>query len=58
MLREVSLPIEQRDCDHGEAEVGGGADGVSREYPQAATIARHGVLERNLHGKVSDKAFN
>src|SRR5580704_3144387 len=58
MLRKESSAIKKRRGHHGKAKVGGDADGVSGEDAEAAAIARHGVLEGNLHREVGDKAFN
>src|SRR5271167_261186 len=45
MLRKESSAVKERNGNHGQAKVRGGADGVSSENAQAAAVARHGVLE-------------
>ncbi len=56
-LGEETFTVEERNGNHGQADVGGSADGVTGKNAQAATIAGHVVLESNLHGKVSNKSF-
>jgi hypothetical protein len=58
MLRKVAPAVKERYGHHGQTQVRGGTDSVSCENTQAATVARHGVLQRNLHGKIGNKAFN
>ena len=35
----------------------GCADGVAGQHAESSAIARHGVLERDLHRKVSNQSF-
>jgi hypothetical protein len=58
MLRKESSAVKQGYGHHGKAKVRSRADGVSGEHAKAAAVARHSVLERNLHGKISDKTFD
>jgi hypothetical protein len=58
MLREVSPAVEERYGHHGKTKVRGGTDRVTGKNAESAAVAGHGVLERNLHGKVGDKPFD
>ena len=55
MLLEVSLAMQERESDQGDAEVGGGAQGVSGQHAQAARVGGHGRVNGDLHGEVGDK---
>jgi hypothetical protein len=54
VLLEVALPVQQRDRDDGDRQVGGGAEGISGEHAESATIGGDGLLEADLHGEVGD----
>src|ERR1043165_3697666 len=46
--------MEEGDSDHRQAEVGCGTEGVPGENAQATAVSRHGAIQPDLHGKVSD----
>ena len=55
-LREVAVPVHERDGDHGQLEVGRGAKGVARENAESAAVGGDRLLEADLHGEIGDAA--
>jgi hypothetical protein len=53
-LVEVTLPMQKGYADHGQAEIGGSAQGVSGKDTETTAIGGHRRVETNLHGKVRD----
>ena len=53
-LAKISFPVEQGHRDHGKAEVGCGAQGISGKDAEAAAIGGHRGIETHLHGKIGD----
>ena len=56
MLLEVSLAVQQREGDQGNAQVGGGAQRVAGQHAQAARVGGHGRIDGNFHREVCDVA--
>src|SRR5208337_955723 len=56
-LPEIALAVEQRHRNHRQTDIRCRADRVSRQHTQTAAVARHGVFQRNLHGKIGYKSF-
>jgi hypothetical protein len=53
-LPEIAVAAQERDEDHGQLEVGGGAHRVTRKNPQTAGICVNLHAERELHREVSN----
>ena len=49
MLLEVSLAVDQGKGDQGNAEIGGGPQGIARQHAQAAGVGGHGGMNGDLH---------
>ena len=56
-LPEIPLAVHQRDRCQRQSHVRRGAQRVTREHPQAATVGGHTGLDGNLHGEIADHAF-
>ena len=56
-LREESLAVEQGNRDHRELQVRSGADRIACKNAKASRIGRHGILQRDFHGKIGNQAF-
>ena len=56
-LREVPVAIEQRHSDHRQFDVRRGPDRIPCQNAEPAAVARHGVLQCNLHRKVRNNAL-
>src|SRR5258708_35874866 len=54
-LRKVSFAIQKRYRHHRQANIRSRSNGVARQDAETATVAGHGVLQRNLHGKIGNK---
>jgi hypothetical protein len=50
------LAVQKRHPDHWEAEIGGGAQGVSGKDAETATTSGHRRVKTDLYGKVRDQA--
>src|SRR3972149_3296349 len=57
VLAEVSLAMGQRDRDHREPQVGGGAQRIAREDAKTAGVRRDGGLEGDLHREVGYRVW-
>ncbi len=55
-LAEVAATMDERDCDHGTAGVGRGAESVASQHAQTTGVGGKGRRESYLHGKVGDSA--
>ena len=53
-LSEVALPVDERDADHSQAEVGGTTQQIAGEDAQSTRVRRDVALEGDLHRKVGD----
>ena len=53
-LAEVALPVDERDADHSQAEVGGATQQVAGEDAQATRVRRDVALEGDLHREIGD----
>ncbi len=49
VLLEVSLAVDQGKGDQGNAEIGGGPQGIARQHAQAAGVGGHGGMNGDLH---------
>jgi hypothetical protein len=56
VLAEVTFAMQEGYPDHGQAEIGGSAQGVSGKDTETTAISGHRRVETDLHGKVSDRA--
>jgi hypothetical protein len=56
-LIEIPLSIEKRHSDHGDFQVCGGPQCVSRQDPQAPAVGRHPRLQSNFHRKVGNASW-
>ncbi|MNC84741.1 hypothetical protein D3C83_03070 [compost metagenome] len=54
LLAKIAFAADQRDADHGDAQVGCRAQGVAREHAEAAAIGGHVGGERDLHREIGD----
>ena len=56
MLLEISLAVNESEGHKGNAQVGGGPQGVTSQYAEATGIGGHGGVDGDLHGEVGDKS--
>src|SRR5438067_9013813 len=54
MLLEIALTVEQRDANHRDAEISGGAQCVTRQNTKAATVGGNCLFEADLHREIGD----
>ena len=54
VLLEVALPVQQRDGDERDAEVGGRAQRITSEHAEPPAVGGDRLLQADLHGEIGD----
>jgi hypothetical protein len=57
MLVKETFAVQERHTHHRYAQISGGAQGVTGQYTQAATVCGHSRVKANLHGEIGNRRW-